>query len=130
MVGGGKGLLEAGHLGEGRVVVTERGDYALDNAGPQQGRVAGSDEAHGRCGDGEAGREAGKRPALGLAVLDNGGGDGGVHGGEGLACGCDDDDFVDDGRESVAHPLEEGPAAGGSRRPCRSRNGGSCPPPR
>ena len=129
-VGGGEGLLEAAHLGEDGVVVAEGAHDALHDGGAEEGSVAGGGEADGRGGDGEAGREAGERPALGLAVLDDADGEGGVHGGQGLAGGRDDHDLVDGGREGIAHPLEEGAGRAGSRRPCRSRSGGSGRPRR
>ena len=91
-------------------------DDALDDRGPQEGGVAGGGEANRGGSDGEPGRKASEGAAFGLPVLDDGLGDGGVHGGKGLAGGGDDHDLVDGRRERVAHPLEEGATAqvGGS----------------
>ena len=114
-VGGREWLLEASDLGEDGVVVTEGADDALDHSRPQERGVAGGSEADRASGGREAGRQTGERPALGLAVLDDGCGDGGVHGRQGLARGGDNHELVDSGGEGVAHPLEEGPSteAGG-----------------
>ena len=61
----------------------------------------------GEVGHGEAGREPGEGSALRFAVLDDGDGEAGVHGGQRLAGGGDDHDLVDGRGEGVAHPLEE-----------------------
>lgn len=109
-VGGREWLLEASDLGEDGVVVTEGADDALDHSRPQERGVAGGSEADRGSGHNEPGREAREGATLGLAVLDEGCGDGGVHGRQGLARGGDKHELVDSGREGVPHPLEEGPS--------------------
>lgn len=104
-------LRVASNLGDDGLVVGEGVEDALDDGGAEQRRVAGGGEAEGRRRGGEARCKSRERAAFGLPVLDNGDGDGGVHGGEGLAGGGDDHQLVDDRGEGIPDPLQEGASA-------------------